>query len=60
ILTVFGDLKSRHASVDLKESKGIVKLHEQIVDALASKKHSTAAAFLKEDLAAAERILRGA
>ena len=60
ILAVFCELKSRHAAADLRESKGIVDLHERIVDALAAKKRSTAAGLLKEDLAAAERIMWGA
>ncbi len=60
IMAVFCDLKSRHLFVDLKESRGIVDLHEAIVDALASKKASTARNLLKENLAAAERIMCGA
>jgi DNA-binding FadR family transcriptional regulator len=59
IMAVFCNLKSRHVSVDLKESRGIVDLHDAIVDALVSKKRPTAAGLFKEDLAAAERIMRG-
>ena len=57
ILAVFCELKSRYVSVGLKESRGIVDLHEAIVDALAAKKRARAAQLLREDLAAAERIM---
>jgi len=57
ILAVFSDFKSRYVSVSLKESKGIVDLHERIVNALAARKGDIASELLKENLAAAENIL---
>ncbi len=57
ILTVFSDFRSRHQSVSLKQSKTIVGLHEAIVDALAANQKTKAFELLKEDLAAAEKIM---
>jgi GntR family transcriptional regulator, transcriptional repressor for pyruvate dehydrogenase complex len=57
ILAVFADLKSRYTSVELNESRGIVDLHEAIVDALMAKKKVDAFAALTDDLAAAEMIM---
>jgi GntR family transcriptional repressor for pyruvate dehydrogenase complex len=58
ILSVFCELKSRHAGVQLKESRAITDLHEAITDALATKQRSTAAELLREDLLTAEGIMR--
>ncbi len=60
ILSVFSELKSRHAAVQLRESRAITDLHEAITDALATKQRSTAAELLQEDLLAAEGIVRAA
>jgi len=57
ILAVFSDFKSRYVSVTMKESRGIVDLHEKIVDALVAKKGDIASELLRENLAAAENIL---
>jgi GntR family transcriptional regulator, transcriptional repressor for pyruvate dehydrogenase complex len=57
ILTVFSDFRSRHQSVSLKQSKTIVGLHESIVDALVANQQVKASELLKEDLAAAEKIM---
>jgi DNA-binding FadR family transcriptional regulator len=57
ILSVFCELKSRQAAVQLQESRRIIDLHEGITDALATKQRSTAAELLREDLLTAEEIL---
>jgi GntR family transcriptional regulator, transcriptional repressor for pyruvate dehydrogenase complex len=57
ILTVFSDLRSRHKSVSLQQSKIIVGLHEALVDALVAKERSRAHELLKQDLSSAEKIM---
>jgi len=57
ILSVFCELKSRQATVQLKEAREITDLHERITDALVAKQRSTAAELLREDLLTAEEIL---
>jgi len=57
ILAVFSDFRSRHVSVNLKQSKAIVGLHEAILHALVAKDQAKAAELLRKDLAAAGNIL---
>lgn len=58
ILAVFSDFMTRHGLLSLEESRQIVSLHEGVVDALAAKKKTRAAEFLKKDLAVAEKGMR--
>jgi GntR family transcriptional regulator, transcriptional repressor for pyruvate dehydrogenase complex len=59
IMAVFSDFKSRSAGVIPAQSKGIIDIHEAIVDAITAGKKKLAIELLKNDLLNAEKILLG-